>query len=222
MVRAEPGGQDVLVVGLGRFGGSLAQTLVGMGYEVLGIDRRETIVQEFAPKLTQVLQADSTDIAAMRQIGAQEFTRAVVAIGDGVEASILSTAVLVDLGIPDIWAKAINQSHGTILERVGAHHVVFPEHEMGERVAHLLSGRVLDYMELDESFALVESLPPTALVGKSLGEAGVRARYGVTVVCVKPAGESFTYATTDTVIAADDLLLVAGDKAKAEAFALEE
>lgn len=222
MVRAEPGGQDVLVVGLGRFGGALAQALVGMGYAVLGLDRSESIVQEYAPKLTQVLQVDSTDIAAMRQLGAQEFGRAVVAIGDGVEASILTAAVLVDLGIPDIWAKAINESHGTILRRVGAHHVVFPEHEMGERVAHLLSGRVLDYMELDESFALVESRPPKALVGQSLGEAGVRTRYGVTVVCVKPVGQSFTYATTDTVVAADDLLLVAGDKKRAEAFALQE
>lgn len=222
MVRAEPGGQDVLVVGLGRFGGALARALVEMGYEVLGLDRRASIVQEYAAKLTQVLEVDSTDIEAMRQVGAHEFSRAVVAIGDGVEASILSTAVLVDLEVPDIWAKAITESHGTILRRVGAHHVVFPEHEMGERVAHLLSGRVLDYMELDDSFALVESLPPKDLIGHSLGAVGVRARYGVTVVCVKPVGESFTYATADTVVAKDDILLVAGDKEKAEAFALQE
>lgn len=222
MVRSEPGGEDVVVVGLGRFGGALATTLVGMGYQVLGLDRRASVVQEYAAKLTHVLEVDSTDIEAMRQVGAHDFTRAVVAIGDGVEASILSTAVLVDLEVPDIWAKAITESHGRILQRVGAHHVVFPEHEMGERVAHLLSGRVLDYMELDESFALVESRPPKALVGRTLGEAGVRAAYGVTVVCVKPEGESFTYATTDTVVQADDILLVAGDKDKAEAFALAE
>lgn len=209
-------------MGLGRFGGALAKALVGMGYDVLGIDRREAIVRRYATDLTQVLELDSTDIEAMRQVGANEFSRAVVAIGDGVEASILTTAVLVDLEVPDIWAKAITESHGTILRRVGAHHVVFPEHQMGERVAHLLGGRVLDYMELDEGFALVESHPPKALVGRSLGEAAVRARYGVTVVCVKPVGESFTYATAETVVSADDILLVAGDKKKAEGFALEE
>src|SRR5512135_478514 len=125
----------------------------------------------------------------MRQLGAHEFDRAVVGIGNDIESSILTVAVLVDLGIRQIWAKAISRAHGRILGRVGAHHVVHPEREMGERVAHMVTGRMVDYIEFDDGFALVETRPPAELVGRTLGEAGVRRRYGVTVVCVKRRGE---------------------------------
>ncbi|MBN2622738.1 MAG: TrkA family potassium uptake protein, partial [Acidimicrobiales bacterium] len=114
--------------------------------------------------------------------------------------------------------KAVTRPHGRILERVGAHHVVFPEHDMGRRVAHLVTGRILDWFQLDESFAMVETEAPDDLVGVSLMDAGVRARYGVTVVCVKPVGEAFTYATPDTVLAEGDVLVVAGPTEQAEAF----
>lgn len=210
---------DVLVIGLGRFGSALAQELVGLGYEVLGIDSNARLVQRFTNRITQVVEADSTNIEALTQLGAGDFSRAVVAIGTDIEASILTTAVLVDLEITDIWAKAITQSHGRILERVGAHHVVFPEHDMGQRVAHMVTGQMLDYMELDESFVLVETRAPREFLGQTLAEADLRAKYGITVVCVKPAGESFTYATADTVVERDDILLVAGSKHEAEAFA---
>ena len=211
------------MVGLGRFGSALAEELVGLGYDVLGLDTNPTLVQRFSGRITQVVEADSTNLAAMEQLGAGDFSRAVVAIGSDIEASILTTAVLVDLEVTDIWAKAITQSHGRILERVGAQHVVFPEHDMGQRVAHMVTGRMLDYMELDESFVLVETRAPKELLGQTLGEAfggaGVRAKYGVTVVCVKPAGESFTYATADTIVEEEDILLVAGSKHEAEEFA---
>ena len=136
-----------------------------------------------------------------------------------IEASILATAVLVDLGVPDIWAKAITAAHGEILQRVGAHHVVFPEHGMGRRMAHLVSGRMLDYVQLDDGFELVETKPPTELVGRTLGEAQVRTRFGVTVVCIKPEGQAFTYATADTKVGPEDMLVVAGETSHAKAFA---
>jgi trk system potassium uptake protein len=210
---------EIAVIGLGRFGSALARTLMSMGHEVLGIDSDLAVVQEHASDLTHVSQADSTNIGALRQLGVGDFGTAVVGIGGDVEASVLTAAALVDLEVADIWAKAITESHGRILERVGAHHVVFPEHEMGERVAHLVTGRMIDYIELDESFALVETRPPPEMVGKTLGEAGVRARYGVTVVCIQPEGRPFTYATADTVVQAGDILLVAGENRQAERFA---
>ncbi len=212
-------GSQVLVAGLGRFGGAVAAELVRLGFEVLGVDNDTRLVQQHADALTHVLQADATDPAALRQLGAAEFQNAVVAIGTDIEASILATAAIVDIGVTEIWAKAVTNAHGRILERVGAHHVIFPEADMGRRVAHLVGGRVIDWFQLDEQFAMVETTTPADLVGRSLTEVGVRAKYGVTVVCIKPVGEHFTYATADTVLREGDVLVVAGSSDRAEAFA---
>jgi trk system potassium uptake protein len=209
----------VLVVGLGRFGIALAETLMDLGHQVLGVDADPANVQRNADLLTHVVEADGTDEEAMRQLGAGEFGRAVVGIGTDLEASILTTSVLVDLEVPDIWAKAVTAPHGRILQRVGAHHVVFPEHDMGRRVAHLVTGRMIEFVQLDEGFALVELKPPAQIVGRSLADAQVRSRYGITVVCIKPEGGSFTYATPETVPGPDDILVVAGETDKAEGFA---
>lgn len=209
----------VVVIGLGRFGSSLALELIDRDVEVLGIDSSPRIVQNLAASLTHVVAADSTDIEALRQLGVHEFSRAVVAIGTDLEASILTTSLLVDLEIPDIWAKALSRQHGRILERVGAHHVVLPEHDMGERVAHLVTGRMLDYIEFEDGFALVKTKAPEWAVGKKLGESRIRARYGVTVVAIKRSGEDFTYATADTVVSPGDTLIVAGSTPQTERFA---
>ena len=210
--------KEFLVIGLGRFGGGLATTLVGMGHEVLGVDTDPKIVQDFAGLLTHVVEVDSTSEAAMRQLSAGEFETAVVAIGTEIEASILTTSVLADLGVRRIVAKAVTEPHGRILERVGAHRVVFPERDMGIRVGHSLAGSILDYFELDPGFALVETRAPAELIGKTLAAAEVRKRYGITVVCIKPAGGSFTYATPETVVQEGDILVVAAEKRRAEAF----
>jgi trk system potassium uptake protein TrkA len=206
------------VLGLGRFGSALAQTLIDLGHEVLGVDVSEGLVQRYSTVLTHTAEADTTDVDALRQLGVGDFSCAVVAIGTDLEASILTTAALDDLGVGNIWAKAISESHGRILERVGAHHVVFPEREMGERVAHLVTGRMMDYLEIDPGFALVETRPPEEMIGRTLADSGVRGRYGVTVVCIKPAGGAYTYATPETVVGPGDTLLVAGESRRAESF----
>ena len=218
MARRDP----VLVIGLGRFGKALAGELVSLGHEVLGVDTDRRIVQSAMDELTHVVQADATDAEALRQIGAGDFSTGVIAIGTDVQASILATYALVDVGVERIWAKAITSAHGAILERVGAHRVVFPERDMGVRVAHTLGGRTLDYLELDEKFALIETTVPDGMAGKTLEEAGVRRRHGVSVVCVKRPGGRFDYATPDTVIHADDVLVIAGERRKAEDFAALE
>ncbi len=208
-----------MVLGLGRFGGAVGAELVRLGFEVLGVDSDGGRIQHYSDLLTHVVQADTTSEEALRQLGVPDFRYAVVAIGTDIEASVLTTSALGDFGVANIWAKAVTRSHGRILERVGAHHVVFPEHDMGHRVAHLVGGRTIDWFQLDEDFAMVETMVPADLVGHSLGEMGIRQRYGVTVVCVKPSGKSFTYATVDTVLEKGMVLVVAGPSEKAEAFA---
>lgn len=212
-------GESVVVLGLGRFGGAVASELVRLGYDVLGIDHDEAAVQYYAPTITHAVQTDITNSDALRQLGVDDIAYAIVAVGSDLEASILSTAALDELAVPAIWAKAVSQQHGRILQRVGAHHVVYPEHDMGHQVAHMIGGRILDWFQLDERFALVETVVPTELIGQTLADSGVRERHNVTVVCVKPHGGSFTYATVDTVLSDGDLLVVAGETAAAEAFA---
>lgn len=202
---------SIAVIGLGRFGISVALTLIGRGCEVLGIDSDQRIIQRHADDLTHAAVADSTDAEALRQLGVNEFERAVVGIGTDIEASILTTATLIDFQIPTIWAKAISREHGRILERIGAHHVVLPEHDMGERVAHLVTGeKMLDYIAFDDDYAMAKTLPPKEAIGVSLGESRLRQRYGVTVVGIKRPGEEFTYASAETVLARGDVIIVAG------------
>ena len=209
----------VVVLGLGRFGASLALELVRRGSEVLGLDSNPVLVQRYADDLTHAAVADTTDAEALQQLDVPDFSRAVVGIGTDLEASILTTAVLVDLGIPHIWAKATSREHGRILERVGAHHVVLPEFDMGERVAHLVTGRMIDYIEFDANFAMVKTAAPREILDCPLSASGVRARHGITVVAVKRPGEEFTYATPDTVVHRGDVLIISGRINQVEAFA---
>ncbi len=214
-----PPSQSVFMVGLGRFGSSMARELIALNIEVMAIDTDQELIDRWASKLSHVRRADGTDTETLRQLGVASFDTAVVAIGSDIEASILTTAALADLDGPTIWAKALTEEHGRILRRVGADHVVFPEKQMGERVAHVVSGRVIDYFELDDSFAIAELRSPRVFVGKTLGEAGIRQKYGVTVFSVKPPEGTFTYATAETRIGENDLLLVAGEIAACERFA---
>ena len=219
MARRIGRGGGVVVIGLGRFGKSLADELERDGVEVLAVDNDLKRVQDLAGRWTHIVQADATDVQAMEQLGVGEFSKAVIAIGHNLEASVLTAFVLRKLGVADIWAKAVTRPHGRILDRVGAHHVVYPEHDMGRRLAHLVGGHMLEWVRLDDDFAMVETRAPRILQGVSLADAGVRARYGVTVVCVKPEGQGFTHATPDTVLAAGDVVVVAGPTDRTERFA---
>ncbi|KPF77806.1 potassium transporter [Brevundimonas sp. AAP58] len=212
-------GNSVLVVGLGRFGGAVAQSLAHMGHDVLAIDEDLSLVQRWSEQLTHVVQADSRDIETLRKLGAHDFLRAVVAIGSDIEASVLTVLALSELGVPDIWAKAVSANHGKILERTGAHHVVFPEAAMGERVAHLVTGKMIDFIEFDDDFAIVKTRPPKEALGKTLAESALRTRYGITVVGVKRARQDFTYAKPDTLVIDGDLLIISGPTRKVEQFA---
>ncbi len=211
--------EPVAVIGLGRFGTALALELARGGTEVLAVDSRPDIVQRLSGQLGQIVVADSTDPDALREIGIGDFNRAVVAIGNDLEASILTTALLVELEIRDIWAKALNRQQATILERIGAHHVVLPEHDMGERVAHLVAGRLLDWVELDPQWVFAKTKPPKELVGVPLGKSGLRRKHHVTVVSVKPENQSsFTHADMDTVLTYGSVIVIAGRPDDVERF----
>jgi trk system potassium uptake protein len=209
---------SVAVIGLGRFGRSLALELMNSGTEVLGIDGNEDVVQALNGQLTHVVRADSTKEETLRQLSVPEFDRVVVAIGTDIEASILTTSLLLRFKVPHIWAKAVSDQHGAILEQLGVEHVVYPEKEMGKRVAHLVRGAMEDYLEIGDNFALVKTSAFKSIVGLPLGQARVRDRFGVTVNAYKRGGESWNYATAETVLREGDTILVGGVPEKVEAF----
>lgn len=213
-----PEGSGTLVIGMGRFGAAIATTLDRLGHDVLVVERNPDIVQNWSGRLPMV-EADATNPEALEQIGARDFPVAVVAVGTALEASVLITGNLVDLQTPQIWAKAISDEHARILQRIGAHHVVSPEADAGSRVAHLVSGKLLDYIDIEDGFTVVKMRPPKETHGFTLAQSRIRSRYGVTVVGVKSPGEEFEYATPETRIHPNDLLVVFGHADLLERFA---
>ncbi|MER6676278.1 TrkA family potassium uptake protein [Streptomyces sp. NPDC000983] len=213
------GNSRVAVIGLGRFGRSVAEELMRRGWDVLGVDADPRVVQRAGDQLTKAAAADCTDPAALDQLGVGECARVVVGIGTDLEASILTTSNLVDAAVPAIWARATTRQHGQILERIGAHHVVLPEHDMGERVAHLVTGQMLDFITFDSDYALIKTLAPKAVGGVPLGDSRVRSTYGVTVVGIKRPGADFTHATAATVVHPGDVIVVTGRTREVETFA---
>lgn len=219
MVEKIPHDSPVLVIGLGRFGAATAGELDKLGRDVLAVDEDPALVQKWAERVKHTAVLDARNMSALEQVGARDFPIAVVATGSSIEASVLITANLVDLKIPQIWAKAISESHGKILTRIGAHRVIYPEREAGERVAHLVSGRMIDFIRFDDNFALVKMYPPKPIRGLSLTDSMVRSKYNITVVGVKSPGKPFTYATEQTVVSNHDLIIVSGTNEDIEVFA---
>ncbi len=209
---------SILVVGLGRFGTAVAQSLIEMGKEVLAIDEDADLVQRWSADLTHTVQADTTDEESLRQLGVAEYDRAVVAIGTDVEASVLTVLALSEAGVAEIWAKAITPKHGRILERIGAHHVVYPERAMGQRVAHMLAGSMDEYLEFEDGYAMARIQAPIILWGVPLKDSAARRRYRVTVVGIKSPGEPFTYAGNDTIVHQGDQLIISGPVKNLEEF----
>ena len=188
----------------------MVRALAGMGYEVLAVDEDEGRVQCVADLVTHAVQADATDDAAMRSLGLRNFDVAVVGIG-ALEASVLATAILKELGVKYVVAKATSELHGKVLERVGADQVVFPERDMGTRVAHnLVSGNLVDYLELAPGVSIIEAVARKSFVGKSLGELALRSRYGVNVLAIR-RGEAINLGPgADDVIQEGDILVAMG------------
>jgi trk system potassium uptake protein TrkA len=212
-------GDSVVVIGLGRFGGAVAESLIRLGHEVLGVEANAELVQKWADRLTHVVQADATNSDALRQLGLDHIQHAVVGIGSDIEASVLTVLALEELGVTDIWAKATSAKHGSILERTGAHHVVYPEAAMGERVAHLVTGKMMDFLEFEDGFAIAKTSAPREVQDKTLSESNLRQKHGVTVVGLKRRHADFIYAQADTFIEPGDILVISGPTDQIEKFA---
>ena len=208
---------SVLVIGLGRFGTAAALELMALGHEVLAIDESEARVNDVAPDVTHAMQLDASDEDAMRAVGASDFQHAIVAISGNTEASIFATMALKNLGVGNVIAKAATGLHGSILERVGADRVVYPEREMGTRVSHTFSIRsVIDYIDVAPGFGIVKMHPPESFVGKSLRELDLANRFRLTPIALRRGNEVTVNPHRDDKIAATDELILIGLDAKLE------
>lgn len=208
---------DVLVIGLGRFGSEAALGLQGLGHKVVAIEKDPHIAEKFSGRLDRVIVGDAS-LPQIIEARANTYKFAVIGISNSVEASVLTAGNLVDAGVPSIWAKAVSSAHARILERIGVQHVVRPEVDAGRRVAHLVNGRLQDYMEFDDGYAIVKMSPPSEAIGFTLAQSAIRSRYGVTVVGVKAPGEDFTYAVPETKVSARHTLIVSGPSELLEQF----
>jgi trk system potassium uptake protein TrkA len=203
--------QSVLVIGLGRFGMAASRELMRLGHDVLAVDRNEASVNEIAADVTHAVQADATDVDALKSIGAGEFGHAIVAISSEAEPSIFATMALKQLGVGNVVAKAGTTLHGSILERVGADRVVYPEREMGARVAHEFNIRnVVDYLDVAPGFGIVRMRPATEWVGKSLRELDLPTRLLLTPIALRRDLNVIVNPHRDEVVAATDELILIG------------
>lgn len=207
------------IIGMGRFGSSVARTLYEMDYEVMGIDENEERINENIQFVTHAVAADSTDERALKEIGIRNFDVVVVAIGVDIQASILTVLTLKELGVKKIVAKAQNERHGQVLYKVGADRVVFPERDMGVRVAHnLISANVLDFIELADDYSVAEVVVSSKFVGKDLRQLDIRKNYRVNVIAIK-SGDKFNIAPNpEEVIQYGDVLVVIGNNKDLKAF----
>ena len=200
------------VIGLGRFGGSLAETLAAAGNEVLAVDSDEVRVQKMSEVLTHVVVADSTDETALKSLGIRNFDVVVVAIGQSVQASVLTTLLLKELGVRYVVAKADSYLHGKMLEKVGADRVVFPERDMGKRVAHnLMSTNVIDYFEVAPDLGIIEVKVPSSLVDTSLMHSNLRQVYGITVLAIRRKEQFFLSPNPEEKFLEGDQLILVGE-----------
>ena len=202
--------RSVLVVGLGRFGSSVATTLDMMGQDVLAVDKDGELVNRWSSQIPTVM--------ALEQINASDFDTAVVAIGDSVEASVITAGNLLDAGISDIWAKSVSKEHARILQRIGARHIINAETDAGKRVGHLVSGNYLDYIELEGAYNVVKIHTPAHVVGYTIEDARVHERFGITVVGIKSPGKEFEYGSKELIMHRNDELIIMGKQNQIDRF----
>lgn len=199
------------VIGLGRFGLTVAKTITELGHEVLGVDINEEVVQKASPQMTHAFIADTTDEDALKELGINNFDVVVVAIGDNLQANLLTILLLKELGVKYIVAKAQNQLQGRMLKKIGVDQLVYPERDMALRVAHSLTrDHVLDYFSLSDHISLVEMETPSFLVGTTLADSGLRQNYNVSVVALRKHGEVIAPPSPMEVLEKEDILMIIG------------
>ena len=205
--------KQFVVIGLGRFGSSVCKELYKLGHEVLAIDKKEEKVSEMIKHSTHAVIANATDEKALLSLGVRNFEHVIVAIGDDIQSSILCTLVLKEMGIEKVWVKAQNHYHHRVLEKIGADRIVHPEKDMGIRIAqHLVSEKIIDYIELSDEHSIVELIATDLVANKSLIQLDVRAKYGCTILAIKRGEEVNISPFPDDIILKNDVLIVIGHK----------
>lgn len=203
--------KQFVVIGLGRFGSSIAKTLYSLGHEVLAIDVDEEVVQDISDHVTHAVQADATDEATLKSLGIRNFDIAVITIGSDVQSSVLVTLLVKELGVKYVIAKAQNELHAKVLYKIGADRVVFPERDMGIRVAHnLCSSNILDYIELSADYSIMEVTALDEWENRSLKELNMRSNYGINIMAIKRGNDINIAPSADEVIKHGDVLVVIG------------
>ncbi|MCP3740871.1 potassium channel family protein [Rossellomorea sp. BNER] len=199
------------VIGLGRFGGNLVSELSNLGVEVLAIDINHEIVDKFSDIATHAVQANAMDETVLKQLGIRNFDTVVVSFGENIEASILTTLLLKDLGINDVWVKASNSYHQKVLEKIGADKIIHPERDMARRIAHhITSEKIIDYIELSSDHSIVEVSASNKVAGKTLIQLDVRAKYGCNIIAIQRDEGIIVSPSADEKIERDDILIVIG------------
>lgn len=199
------------VIGLGRFGSSVAMTLAKMGYDVLAVDTNEDKVNDILEYVTHAVQVDAMDEQALKSLGIRNFDTVIVAIGQDVQSNILVTVMLKEMGVKNVVAKAVTALHGKVLERIGTDKVVFPERDMGVRVAHaLVSRNIMDQISLSPEYSVLELTAPPEFFGKTLAESAVRLKHGVTVLAIRRGNEVVISPGAGQTVEEGDVLVVVG------------
>jgi trk/ktr system potassium uptake protein len=203
--------KEFAVIGLGRFGGSICRTLAEQGIEVLAIDINEDRVNDYSMIASHAVVGDSTDEKVLKELGIRNFDHVVVAIGDNIQASILTTIILKEHGVQNITVKAQNDYHEKVLVKIGADHVVHPERDMGKRIANnMISNSVLDYLELSDEHSIVEIVASEKMDGHSILNLDIRAKYGINIVAIKRGNEIIVSPQANERINKNDILIVIG------------
>lgn len=204
--------KQFVVIGLGRFGISVAETLYSLGNDVLVVDLDEEVIQSVSNYVTHAVQADATDENSLRAVGIRNFDVAVIAIGSDIQASIMATLLLRELGVKYIIAKANNHMHAKVLMKIGADKVVFPEKDMGVRVAHnLVQSNILEYIELSPDYSIAEFLSPKEWHGRNLIDLNIRSRYGINVMAIKRNNEIDVSPSALDIIEPGDIIVAIGN-----------
>lgn len=203
--------KEFAVIGLGRFGGSICRTLSEQGMEVMAIDTNEDRVNQYSMIASHAVVGDSTDESVIKGLGIRNFDHVIVAIGDNIQASILTTLILKELGVKNITVKAQNDYHEKVLRKIGADHVVHPERDMGKRIANnIVSNNVLDYLELSDEHSIVEIVARDKLAGHTIIDLDIRAKYGINIVAIKRNNDIIVSPQANDTIEEDDILIVIG------------
>ncbi|ACA56136.1 potassium channel family protein [Clostridium botulinum] len=207
------GKKQFVVIGLGRFGTSVAKTLYTLGNDVLAIDSSDDIVQSISDSVTHSVQMNATDENSLRALGIRNFDVAVITIGSDIQASTMATLLVKEMGVKYIIAKANTEIHAKVLYKIGADRVVFPERDMGVRVAHnLVSTNILDYIELSPNYSIAEIVTPKIWHGKTLNELNIRANYGINVVALKRGEEINVSPVAEDTIEPGDIIVAIGSE----------